>query len=249
MEIFNGNYCVYCHINKVNGKKYVGITKHGEQPNKRWADGKGYYRNKYFYSAIQKYGWENFEHYIIASNLTESEAYNFERILIVQLHSNNKNFGYNLDNGGTGPGSLSEETKKKISNSHKGAPIGIGHEITEETKKKISASLKGRKSVWKTQTKKKISKPVSQFSIDGKLIATYYGIREAERQTGIAHSTIANCCRGKNKTAGGFIWKHVNEEDYSIPYNRKRKVNQFSLDGEFIAQYESIKEASEKNKH
>jgi len=41
---------VYIHINKINNKKYVGITSE-KDPNKRWKNGLGYKR-QIFYKAI-----------------------------------------------------------------------------------------------------------------------------------------------------------------------------------------------------
>ena len=49
---------------------------------------------------------------------------------------------------------------------------------------------------------------VLQYSIDGQFISEYPSYNEAERQTGIHHAHISSCCRGKRKTAGGFIWKN-----------------------------------------
>lgn len=82
MEIYNGTYCVYIHTNIVNGKKYVGQTVFGDNPNSRWRNGTGYARSIHFYNAIQKYGWDNFEHEIVASKLTKEEACSFECLLI-----------------------------------------------------------------------------------------------------------------------------------------------------------------------
>ena len=56
---------------------------------------------------------------------------------------------------------------------------------------------------------KKESKPVAQYTLDGKLVATYLSASDAGRQTGIHQGNISACCRGDKKTAGGFIWRYV----------------------------------------
>lgn len=65
-------YTVYCHTNKLNNKRYVGITK--QEPKVRWQNGYGYRGNEYFFRAIQKYGWDNFEHEILYECLNEKGA-------------------------------------------------------------------------------------------------------------------------------------------------------------------------------
>ena len=50
------------------------------------------------------------------------------------------------------------------------------------------------------------SKPVLQYSLDGKLIAKYESASAAIRETGILK--ISNVCRGERKQAGGYIWKY-----------------------------------------
>lgn len=56
---------------------------------------------------------------------------------------------------------------------------------------------------------KKTSKRLAQYSLDGKLIAIFSSLHEASRQTGVNHSHISMCCRGKRKTAGGYIWRYL----------------------------------------
>lgn len=51
--------------------------------------------------------------------------------------------------------------------------------------------------------------PVRQFRLDGTLVAEYLSVREAERQTGIAHNHISYVARGKGKSAGGYVWRYA----------------------------------------
>lgn len=92
------NYKVYIHTNKINGKVYIGITQ--QNLDKRWQNGYGYKRQKYFYSAIKKYGWENFEHDLIEENLSKEDACKKEKELIKKYNSDNRKYGYNLSKGG-----------------------------------------------------------------------------------------------------------------------------------------------------
>lgn len=51
------------HDNKVNHKKYIGIT--GQDPEERWRHGTNYRTCVAFNRAIQKYGWDGFDHIIL----------------------------------------------------------------------------------------------------------------------------------------------------------------------------------------
>ena len=56
----------------------------------------------------------------------------------------------------------------------------------------------------------KRSKPVIQYTKDGKIVKEWKSIYDIERNLGYGHSKISACCRGKSKTAGGFVWKYKN---------------------------------------
>lgn len=133
------NNChVYIHTNKVNGKRYIGITSN--KPNARWNNGNGYKHNPHFTNAIKKYGWDNFSHEILASGLDEESAKEMEKTLIKQYNSTNPLFGYNQSSGGEPMSGVkhSEQTKQKMSESAK------GRKASEETRRKISEALKHR---------------------------------------------------------------------------------------------------------
>lgn len=124
-------YCVYCHRNKINGKRYIGQTKQNIE--RRWGDnGCNYKGCIHFNRAINKYGWNNFEHYIIQDGLTKEEADELEKLNILAYNTTNANFGYNIDKGGSHGGHPhTEETKAKMSKSKKGNKNSVGKPNTK----------------------------------------------------------------------------------------------------------------------
>ena len=56
-------------------------------------------------------------------------------------------------------------------------------------------------------------KAVSQYSKTGEFVASYNSTLEAEKVTGVYHSHISRCCKGKSKIACGFVWKYGCENE------------------------------------
>jgi len=56
------------------------------------------------------------------------------------------------------------------------------------------------------------SKPVGQFTTDGKLIKVWQSTIEVQRQLGFNQGSISNAALGKRKTAYGYVWKYIEEE-------------------------------------
>lgn len=98
----------------------------------------------------------------------------------------------------------SEETKRKISLGNK------GKQRSQEYRDMVSAFFKGKK-----QSQQQIDKvakshwiKVCQYTIDGKLVMVWDSLKQAAKSINIDRSQISHCCRGRGKTAGGYIWKY-----------------------------------------
>ena len=184
------NYTIYIHRNKTNNKAYIGQTS--QKLRLRWRNGNGYKKCPHFYNAIQKYGWDGFEHIIWATGLSQEQANYIEKLLIALFNTTNQDFGYNIFDGGKN--SLhTEETKQKM------RVAKIGSVLTEEHKRKISESNKGNGRPGNTV-----------YCIE--LNKIFKSTIEAERQLGIPNSNIGAVCLGKRKTAGGYHWCYIKEE-------------------------------------
>lgn len=77
--------------------------------------------------------------------------------------------------------------------------------------KRMAEKLRGRKQT--EEHIKKNSKPVFSVNKESGLIMWWQSAKEAERQTGIAQASINRCCRGKQKSAGGYYWHYVDSEE------------------------------------
>lgn len=220
-------FTVYVHTNKINGKKYVGITS--KKPQKRWNNGKGYER-QYFYNAIVKYGWENFDHEILKTGLTQEEADYWERYYIQKFDSCLGHNGYNAAIGGYDAGMTglhhSEEAKKKMSEARRGKPLSKEHreklskvrkgrKLSEQNKIGIGNARRGKRHTEETKARIRslmygenspCAKEVFQYTKDGCFVARWGCISDASRNLKIDGSCIGKCCKGKRKNAGGFLW-------------------------------------------
>ena len=151
------NWNIYIHRNMVNNKAYIGITS--MIPQVRWGNsGINYFRrdNAVFAKAIKKYGWDNFEHIIWASGLSEEGAKLWEVRLIALFKTNvcrwgKEAMGYNMTDGGEGTTGYvhTQLSREKMSQSR------IGKPMSDEIKKKISKTTTGKK--LSKETKHKIS--------------------------------------------------------------------------------------------
>lgn len=117
-----------------NNKVYIGQTK--QEINRRLNSHKNIkktYCNNYLYNAIKKYGWDNVNVEIICTILEEFVD-DTERYFIKLHKSTDRNFGYNIEDGGKENYKLKDRTIKKII----AKMIGVKH--TDE--RKIKASLR-----------------------------------------------------------------------------------------------------------
>ena len=48
-----------------------------------------------------------------------------------------------------------------------------------------------------------------QLTLNGQIVAEYFNISEAARQTGLRRSAISNVCTGRKTKTGGFRWEHI----------------------------------------
>ena len=110
-----------------------------------------------------------------------------------------------------------EEIKNKISNSLKGrtdiiySKPQLGKPHNEETKNKISNALKGNKLKKETiekmiNTRRKYN--IIQLDSEGNIVNKFNSCLEAGIFIGTSKSNINMCCKGKRKTAKGYVWKY-----------------------------------------
>lgn len=216
------SYTVYKHTSP-SDKVYIGITS--KRPEQRWDNGKGYKHCPHMDAAVKKYGWENIRHEILATGLTKEEAEAQEILLIAFYKSNDRRCGYNTDAGGSAPGRMAEESRRKIAASMTGdrnPTRRYGHPFkgkhhTAESRAKMSASAKARTDrVCTTETRAKLREAQAKRAVVCLDTAEVYeGIHEAAGAKGLQPTKICAVCQGKRKSTGGLRWEYVKEETRS----------------------------------
>jgi len=219
MKVEN-NYYLYRHIRlDKNEPFYIGIgTKCKEFTNHKGEYTRAFNRegrNNYWKHIINK------SEYIVEI-LLESDSYDFikqKEIEFIKLYGRkNKRLGplVNLTDGGDG---------------------NYGVELTKETRDKMSKSRIGLR---KNGTK------VYQYDLDGNFVKEWKSIAIAEDTLNFKGG-ISKCICDKNHTCGNFYWSKHFRETFINPIDEKNYINiyQYDLNGNFVKQWKSTKEAAE----
>lgn len=232
-------YTVYCHTNKLNGKRYFGITS--VRPEVRWGNGNNYRSSRHFNFAIEKYGWDGFTHEVIAEGLTKEAACKMEQDLIREYKTTDDRYGYNLSTGGEGGAAgvvVSDETRAKRSASLKGrrhtlesrkkmSEAAIGRTFSPETLSKMSAAKKGkplskehRKKIADSNRGKHMSEEAKDKIRESRRHmmkpvychetgTTYESVSAAARALGVDKTNLTATCKGKHKHVGGYHVRYL----------------------------------------
>ena len=207
------NFTVYMHVSP-NGKKYIGITS--RKPEHRWNDGKGYVKNKYFYNASLKYGWDNFEHIIVADGLSKYDACRLEQALISGCKSTDPQYGYNMSLGGEsgtygvkyGP-EFCQKVRERMSGPNN---FNYGKKLSEETRKKLSDTRKGK---WSPRQQEALKRRWKQNGVPVICLETgevFDSLAAAGNKIGCCPSGIKAACKGVQISSHGLHWAYFDNQ-------------------------------------
>lgn len=207
-------YKLYMHLNKRNGKVYIGQTKKSYLS--RWDNGRGYGRSSRFAKAIKKYGWDGFEHIQLIEGLSKIDVDYFERFFIVFFDSQNPEFGYNLTAGGdANPMCCPELVAKKtesLKRYYENNPELLEH-LREKTRENNKLLWSNPDSIFHSSTYREKQRLGIQNKFGKKVRCVETGeiyncLSDAARAIGVkSHTAITICCNNPKRTAKGKHWQ------------------------------------------
>lgn len=268
---------IYKTTNLINNKIYIGQDSNNNP--------------KYFGSgilitrSIRKYGKKNFVKEILEYCNSQNELNKREIYWIAFFNSTNIEIGYNIANGGLGPGlgmepwnkgkHLYEETKEKISKANKGRRFSkevndkkgrkgelnsfYGKKHSDESRKKMSenhADISGDKNPmvklkknpikyneWKNKAGKGMrGKKITpeQKEKRSKILSGEGNPMYGKKHSDDTKQKISKANKGRKMD--DLSKKHISDGSVS-----KVKVQQYTLNNNFVAEYNCIREAAKAN--
>ena len=204
---------IYQITNDINGKIYIGKTERTVE--ERWQEhqrdrDKEYCKNRPLYRAMNKYGIEHF-HITMLEETNDPEER--ETYWIEQKQS--FKYGYNATIGGDGKKYIDYDlvvaTYQELQNINE---VARRLNISSDSVSKILKSYKIKVLSCGESAQKQVGKIVNQYDLQNNFISSFPSAKAAAESlnkitasSNGASSHISDVCRGKRKTAYGFIWK------------------------------------------
>lgn len=239
---------IYKAVNAVTGEIYVGATTCSL--NKRWDEhvrsSKTTEKDLKFHKAIREYGEANFDIEVIEEvpnhMLAEREKYYIR-------HFDSYHNGYNSTLGG--PGSNQIEYEKIYDLWEAGyncREIARELDICPQT---VITAMNAYDGYTASESihrgKRNQMHKVRQYDMDGNYIREFESTADAARAYDVDRTLISAVCRRKRHSGAGYQWRYADDEpplDYVSEQKNMRRIEQYSLDGEYIDIFDSITDAS-----
>ena len=256
---------IYKITNKINQKVYVGQSIHMEA---RWQQHKrealGDRSNTKLYQAMREYGIDNFVFEIIEQclekELNEKEQY------WISFYDSFQN-GYNSNKGGLGEifdrseifklwddgksiKEILEITRIKSKETIRSYLAGYKNYSVEESNRR--GGIQARKTAIQNNNVVNTNyySIIYQYSLKGEYIKQWNSTKEIQRELNIDGESVGYCLRGIRRTAGNFQWSLEKATMPDLSNNkqgRATKIDQLTLNDEFIKTYNTIAEAAKDN--
>jgi len=191
-------YLLYCITNKVTGKVYIGqttqsIARRKAEHTNRCKAGK---RDHKLYLSMRKHGIENFVFEVIARVASQEVLDKLEIEFIHQYNSYNR--GYNSTEGGD---SVSQETRKKLSEIFKGRKVTWSHKILEARRR--NGTLYGvQRPKYGADNQKSKTYLVRTPSGDD---VKFTGLRQYCRENSLSHNLLLSTLKGIQSHHKGYV--------------------------------------------
>jgi len=266
-------YYIYKTTNIINGKSYIGQTVDFNKRRKTHLHDRHPHHdpNSIFHKAIDRYGEDAFEWEIVARGANKEVANILEKAFI-EIHDTYKPNGYNLTKGGDG-GSMwnaipfvcltpDGQFVKRYDSACEAEKDGFYYGGVLKSCRDARSQTKGFIFMFEDEYKEKGGRrkedrglpnfvhEIYQCDMDGNLLKKFDSIAMAEKELNIHHSRIVNCAKGRDKSAGGYIF--VYPEDFPIKdiESHKKKVKGHRVakvdmtTGEILARYDRMTDAA-----
>lgn len=262
---------VYCTTNIINKMIYIGVHICKSEKFDNYL-GCGVYSNlpssynhpkTKFQYAVQKYGPSNFKRVTIKEFDNEEEAYCLEQEIVNESFISRKDV-YNQVIGGHG-GDLANNSKPcyqydlngkylRSFNSQQEASNFVGKGFST-IKYAIKNKTKSANSFWSIEKVEQLNLedykttsnrvPVFQYSESGEYDCCYESVSDAARVNNVASTNISRACKLGYKCNNKYFSYEFNLNFTKVRTitTRNKKIYQYSLDGEFLNEYNSCSEA------
>jgi group I intron endonuclease len=226
----NKKSVVYCAVNQVNNKIYIGLTSQilkrriathickSKNP-----------QNNYFHNALNTHGKDSFKWYVLYQSNDINQLKEKETFYINEFKSNDREKGYNLSTGGECP-VFNQESCEKISKKAKERNLNgennpfYGKKHSEETIKHLSKIRKGIRfspfTKHSEETKKKLSEIRKELCKDPQHILNMALAQKRKPllcvTNGVEYISMSAAAKELNLSLSGLKF-HLNKKNH-LPY-------------------------------